>query len=273
MKKIFTLIAVFLTLMAAANEIKEVTLANDAGGISTITIYHPDNPNGMTAIMCPGGGYANLASGHEGHDMANWFNNMGITYVVLKYRMPQNHIPYPMIDANAAIAYMREHAAEWGLNPEAIGIMGASAGGNLASYVATHNNGTPTHLNFQVLFYPVISMDKSITHGGTRYNLLGENPAPAMVNNYSNELQVSTSTPMAFLMHSSDDGLVVPENTIRYFQALIKNNVPVEMHIYPKGGHGWGFKDDFPYKAQWTESLEYWLKNVVLPSTILEESN
>ncbi len=266
MKKILTILALASGLSALAASSEEVILAQNEAGTAKLTIFYPDQPNGMTVIMCPGGGYEHLATSHEGYDMVDWINGMGITYAVLEYRMPKEQVPYPMMDANAAVAYMRENAEKHQLNPQAIGIMGASAGGNLASYVATHNDDTPSHPNFQVLFYPVISMDPAITHQGTRNNLIGQNPAPGNVAKYSNELQVTPNTPMAFIMHSSDDGAVPPENSIRYFQALLANNVPAELHFYPTGGHGWGYKESFPYRPQWTEALAYWLQNVVLPS-------
>lgn len=143
----------------------------------TLTVYPASHPNGMAIIMCPGGGYGGLAMKHEGHDMAPWFNTQGITYAVLKYRMPNGHHEVPLSDAEQAIRMVREHAAEWGVNPQRVGIMGASAGGHLAASLATLYSSDKTRPDFQILFYPVISMQKGVTHGGSRKNLIGENPS------------------------------------------------------------------------------------------------
>lgn len=227
----------------------------------SITVYRPEKPNGTTIIMCPGGGYARLAMNHEGHDMAPWLTAMGITYVVLKYRMPNGHYEVPLSDAEQAIRLVRQHATEWGINPNRIGIMGASAGGHLAASLATLYSSKETRPDFQILFYPVISMIPGVTHGGSRQNLLGDNPSKALEEKYSLERQVSANTPQAFIMLSSDDNAVPPANSIGYYQALLANKVPATLHIYPIGGHGWGFHDNFSYKRQWTGELEKWLRD------------
>lgn len=228
-----------------------------------ITVYCADKPNGMAIIMCPGGGYARLAMDHEGHDMASWFNTQGITYIVLKYRMPNGHNEVPLSDAEQAIRLVRQHAAEWKINPSKVGIMGASAGGHLASTLATHYSSKETRPDFQILLYPVVTMNPSYTHGGSRENLITKTPTAELEKKYSNELQVTTETPQAFITLSSDDKAVPPQNSIDYYLALLKNNVPATMHIYPTGGHGWGFRDNFIYKRQWTEELEKWLRDGV----------
>ena len=156
----------------------------------TLTVYPASHPNGMAIIMCPGGGYGGLAMKHEGHDMAPWFNTQGITYAVLKYRMPNGHHEVPLSDAEQAIRMVREHAAEWGVNPQRVGIMGASAGGHLAASLATLYSSDKTRPDFQILFYPVISMQKGVTHGGSRKNLIGENPSQELEQKYSLERQV-----------------------------------------------------------------------------------
>ncbi|WP_321423934.1 alpha/beta hydrolase [uncultured Bacteroides sp.] len=225
----------------------------------TITVYPAKNGNGKAIIMCPGGGYARLAMDHEGHDMASWFNAQGITYVVLKYRMPNGHSEVPISDAREAIIIVRKHAAEWGVNVHKVGIMGASAGGHLASTLATHFN-VETRPDFQILLYPVITMNKSYTHGGSRQNLIGKSPVKELETLYSNELQVTEKTPKAFIALSSDDSTVPPQNSVNYYLALLKNKVSATMHIYPIGGHGWGFRDSFTYKRQWTDELEKWLR-------------
>lgn len=226
----------------------------------SITVYKASKPNGMTIIMCPGGGYARLAMNHEGHDMASWLNAQGITYVVLKYRMPNSHYEVPLSDAEQAIRLVRQHAAEWGVRPDRIGIMGASAGGHLSASLATLYSSDETRPDFQILFYPVISMQPGITHGGSRQNLLGENPSQELENKYTLEKQVNERTPQAFIMLSADDGAVPPANGIHYFEALLQHQVPATLHVYPTGGHGWGFRDAFTYKRQWTGELEKWLR-------------
>lgn len=229
----------------------------------SIAVYRPEKPNGMTIIMCPGGGYARLAMGHEGHDMAAWFTTQGITYVVLKYRMPNGHYEVPLSDAEQAIRIVRQHAAEWNINPHRIGIMGASAGGHLAASLATLYSSQETRPDFQVLFYPVISMKEGVTHAGSRVNLIGEKPSAELEKKYSLEQQVNAQTPQAFIMLSSDDGAVPPVNSLGYYEALLKNHVPATLHAYPIGGHGWGFRDNFTYKRQWTGELEKWLREGV----------
>lgn len=229
----------------------------------SIAVYRPEKPNGMAIIMCPGGGYARLAMGHEGHDMAAWFTTQGITYVVLKYRMPNGHYEVPLSDAEQAIRIVRQHAAEWNINPHRIGIMGASAGGHLAASLATFYSSQETRPDFQVLFYPVISMKEGVTHAGSRVNLIGEKPSAELEKKYSLEQQVNAQTPQAFIMLSSDDGAVPPANSLGYYEALLKNHVPATLHAYPIGGHGWGFRDNFTYKRQWTGELEKWLREGV----------
>ncbi|WP_297273499.1 alpha/beta hydrolase [uncultured Bacteroides sp.] len=229
----------------------------------SIAVYRPEKPNGMAIIMCPGGGYARLAMGHEGHDMAAWFTTQSITYVVLKYRMPNGHYEVPLSDAEQAIRIVRQHAAEWNINPHRIGIMGASAGGHLAASLATLYSSQETRPDFQVLFYPVISMKEGVTHAGSRVNLIGEKPSAELEKKYSLEQQVNAQTPQAFIMLSSDDGAVPPANSLGYYEALLKNHVPATLHAYPIGGHGWGFRDNFTYKRQWTGELEKWLREGV----------
>ena len=226
--------------------------------VPTLTIYRAAEPNGMAIVACPGGGYVRLATAHEGHDMASWFNAQGITYAVLKYRMPNTHHDVPLSDALQAIRIMKQHADEWKFNK--VGIMGSSAGGHLASTAATHFT-EDSRPDFQILFYPVVSMINP-THQGSKDNLLGKTPSEEMLNLYSNERQVTPQTPPAFIMHSSDDKAVPVSNSVDYYTALVKNGVPASLHIYPIGGHGWGFRDKFIYKRQWTGELEKWLREI-----------
>ena len=229
----------------------------------TLTVYLPSNGNGKAIVMCPGGGYSHLAMNHEGHDMAQWFNAQGIVYAVLKYRMPNGHSDVPLSDAEQAMRMVREHAKEWKIDSDKIGIMGASAGGHLASTLATHYSSELAKPNFQILLYPVVTMIEGITHSGSRNNLI-ENAAAGSEKEvmFCNEKQVNSQTPAAFIALSSDDKVVPPANSINYYTALLQNNIPASLHIYPIGGHGWGFNDSFPYKRQWTEELEKWIREL-----------
>lgn len=225
---------------------------------ATLTIYPAKKPNGQAIVACPGGGYAGIAVTHEGHDMAAWFNTQGITYAVLHYRMPYGKHDIPLSDAHQAIRYMRKNADKWSIKQ--LGIMGSSAGGHLASTAATHFT-EETRPDFQILFYPVITMT-DYTHQGSKNNLLGKNPSEELVRLYSNELQVNEQTPPAFIMHSSNDKTVPVLNSVNYYLALCKHKIFSSMHFYPKGGHGWGFRDSFTYKSQWTDELEKWLREI-----------
>ena len=226
---------------------------------ATLTIYPAKKPNGQAIIACPGGGYAGVATTHEGHDMATWFNTQGITYAVLHYRMPYGKHEIPLSDAHQAIRYMRKNAEQFGFNQ--LGIMGSSAGGHLASTAATHFDAE-TRPDFQILFYPVVTMTE-YTHQGSKDNLLGKNPSEELVKLYSNELQVTEQTPPAFIMHSSDDTVVPVQNTLDYYLSLCKHGVPASVHFYPIGGHGWGYNESFPYKAQWKDEMEKWLREIL----------
>ena len=222
-------------------------------------------------IICPGGGYTRLAVGHEGIDVAKEFNKWGITAFVLQYRLPDDSIMIdnkigPLQDAQRAIQLVRERAKSWNIDPDRVGIMGFSAGGHLASTLSTHFSqaviDNPANISlrpdFSILIYPVISFHDSLAHGGSKGNLIGKNPSAADVKNYSNELQVNANTPPAFLVHASDDKTVPPDNSIVYYQALIKNKVKGEMHIYQQGGHGFGMNNTTT-SDKWTERLRAWL--------------
>lgn len=238
----------------------------------TLTVFRPQRPNGVTIIMCPGGGYARLAMTHEGSDLAPWFNEQGITYAVLKYRMPNGHCDVPLSDAEQAIRIVRQHAKEWNIHPNCVGIMGASAGGHLASTLATHYSSKETRPDFQILLYPVITMDKSYTHLGSHHNLIGKEASAEQEKKFSNEQQVNRETPKAFIVLSSDDEAVPVANGVNYYMALVNNRVPASLHTYPIGGHGWGFRDSFAYKRQWTSELEKWLLEEVMPGCASTQS-
>ena len=239
----------------------------------TLTKFTPVNPDGTSVIICPGGGYARLAIDHEGVEVAKEFNKHGITAFVLKYRLPSDSIMVdktigPLEDAQQAIRIVRSKAVAWGLNPNKIGIMGFSAGGHLASTAATHFNSladkaikdtTSVRPDFVMLIYGVISFNDSITHKGSKENLIGKNPPQELVKKFSNELQVTKDSPPAFLVQAGDDHTVPVENSIRYYEACLKNHVPAEMHLYPYGGHGFGLHNKTT-DDQWFERLMNWMK-------------
>jgi acetyl esterase/lipase len=239
----------------------------------TLTVFLPprDKANGTSVVICPGGGYARLAIGHEGYDVAKRLNEMGVTAFVLKYRLPNDQTQpdksiAPLLDAQQALRLVREQAAKYNLNPERIGLMGFSAGGHLAATAGTHfakpvgTNPGPASVRpaFLVLLYPVISFSDSLKHAGSRENLIGQTPAPDQVRLYSNELQVTDQTPPTFLVHAEDDKVVPVQNSVVFYQALRRHNVPAEMHLYPKGGHGFGMNNQTT-KDQWTERLQNWM--------------
>ena len=224
----------------------------------------PELATGRAVVACPGGGYSGLAVNHDGYDWAPYFNKQGIALIVLKYRMPKGDRTLPISDAEAAMKMVRDSADVWNLNPNDIGIMGSSAGGHLASTIATH---APEALrpNFQILFYPVITMDKSFTHMGSHDNLLGKDASADLEKEFSNEKQVTKETPRAFIVYSDDDKVVPPANGVNYYLALNKKGVPSVLHIYPTGGHGWGIREDFLYKSEMQNELTSWLRSFKAP--------
>lgn len=224
------------------------------------------------AVICPGGGYRRLAIDHEGSDVAAWLNRMGIAAFVLKYRLPSDAIMEnksigPLQDGQQAIRVVRRHAKEWNIDPNRIGIIGFSAGGHLASTVATHFGETvydaadsvSARPDFAVLVYPVISMDSTITHRGSRDNLIGTNPPEELVRHFSNERWVSERTPPTFIVHASNDSTVPVENSILLMQALTSHHVPCELHVYETGGHGFGLGKGGGTESQWPEACRKWL--------------
>ena len=225
-------------------------------------VYPAEKGNGLSVVACPGGGYSILAMHHEGTDMAAWFNSQGITYAVLRYRMPNGHDEVPLSDVHQAIRVMRSHADDWQVKK--VGVMGASAGGHLASTAATHFDAE-TRPDFQILFYPVITMDKSYTHMGSHNSLLGKDASAELEKEYSNEKQVTKETPRAFIVYSDDDKAVPPANGVNYYLALNKNGVPAVLHIYPSGGHGWGIREGFLYKDEMLNELTSWLRSFKAP--------
>ncbi len=228
-----------------------------------MTVYLPEKSKatGQAVLCIPGGGYGTVCYDTEGHNWAPYFLDHGIAIAVLKYRLPYKQSAVPGSDAMEAMRILRRNAAKWGYSPDKIGVMGHSAGGHLCSTVATHSTGD-ARPDFQILLYPVISMDPAITHADSRKNLLGPNPTPETDKAYSNELQVKPGQAPAILFLSNDDGAVHPENSVRYYQALKRNGIDASMHIFPSGGHGYGVKKDFKYHKLMCEELAEWLKHL-----------
>ncbi len=237
-----------------------------------IYVYLPEkNPSGAAVIICPGGGYTMEAMDHEGYDIASWLKEKGVAGIVLKYRLPYGHKNIPSDDLKRAIRLVRSKAAEWGINPEKVGIAGSSAGGHLASTVGTHfdygdkNSSDPIEQlscrpDFMLLLYPVITFRESFTHTGSRVNLIGQTNDWKLVKEFSNELHVTPETPPTFLVLADDDNTVPPKNSIEFYMALKENNVPAEMHIFRQGGHGFGIRKNNLPEDEWPDLFYNWLK-------------
>jgi acetyl esterase/lipase len=238
----------------------------------TITPYFPEKgkANGTAVIVFPGGGYINLTVTYEGEDIAKEFNKIGVTAFVVKYRLPSDDIMVdktigPLQDAQRAIQIVRERATEWGVQPNKIGIIGFSAGGHLASTLATHfhkavipnNEHTSLRPDFAMLIYPVITFGP-FAHAGSRENLIGKNPSQELIDLYSNEKQVTTDTPPCFLIHAGDDNTVPVQNSILFYEALVNNKVKAEMHLFQEGGHGFGMVNP-KSKNLWFDWAANWL--------------
>ena len=244
--------------------------------VPELIIYHPEKnkANQMAILICPGGGYGLLAIQHEGHDIARWYSQHGYVAAVLKYRLPQEELvetswEVPLSDAKEGIRKLRENATSWNIDPDRVGVLGFSAGGHLASSVSVHgedgNGGKPSSRpDFSILIYPVISMDTSITHQGSRKNLLGEKLDTEWEDFFSNEKQVTETTPPAFLVHSWDDKAVPAENSIRYAKALNQLGTKVELHLFEKGGHGYGMgnKENHGNAVGWIEMSDNWIRGL-----------
>jgi len=241
--------------------------------IPTLTVFLPpaERATGAAVVICPGGGYGGLAVDHEGKQVADWLNSFGVAGFVLRYRHgPRYRHPAPLNDASRAVRLVRARAESWRVDPKRVGIMGFSAGGHLASTLATHfSRCEPTasepierfscRPDFVILCYPVITFSGPPTHGGSRRNLLGEDPDPELVALLSNEKQVTAETPPTFLFHTSDDPGVPVENSVLFYLALRAANVPAEMHLYESGQHGVGLAQSIPALASWPKLCEAWL--------------
>ena len=260
--------------------VQETSLTLPNGGVRvagvvqpTLTVFVPaaGTANGTAVIICPGGGYARLAIDHEGYDVARRLNEMGVTAFVLKYRLPNDQSQLdkstaPLLDAQQALRLVRRQAAKYQVDVERIGLMGFSAGGHLAATAGTHfarpvgPSPGPESVRpaFLVLLYPVISFSDSLQHAGSRNNLLGKNPSAAQIKLYSNELHVTGQTPPTFLVHAQDDKTVPVQNSVAFYQACLHHQVPAELHLYPRGGHGFGMHNATT-PNDWTISLQHWL--------------
>ena len=239
----------------------------------TLTVYLPpkEKATGAAVIICPGGGYFILAASHEGHDVAKKFNEMGVAAFVLKYRIPDdltmvNKEIGPLQDAQRAIKVVRERSNEWNIKPDRIGIMGFSAGGHLASTAGTHftkahipnPNNTSLRPDFMILVYPVVSFSDSVGHMGSRTQLLGKTPTKEKISEYSNELRVTSNTPPAFMVHAKDDHVRI-ENSFQFANALTKNKIENKVHVYEKGGHGYGMNNPTS-NIKWMDLVFEWMK-------------
>lgn len=224
-----------------------------------LTIYPAVQPNGAGVLVCPGGGYVTLAMDHEGKQVAEWFNSIGVTAFVLKYRLgPRYRHPAMIEDARRAMRIIRSRAKEFGIDPSRVGVMGFSAGGHLASTLSNHFQ-EGERPDFAILCYPVISFTTRYTHSGSMRALLGDPPDPALAWELSNELRVTSQTPPTFLFHTNADAGVPPENSVLYYLALRRAGVPAEMHIYQEGRHGVGLAPKDPVLATWPGRLKDWL--------------
>ena len=279
-----TLIALSITLYLAKADAPKVELlwpdgapgakGAEAADKPTLTISLPpaDKASGAAVVICPGGGYGFLAVDHEGKQIAEWLNQRGIAAFMLKYRIaPRYRHPAPLQDAQRALRTVRARAKEWNVDPKRIGTWGFSAGGHLASTAGTHfDDGRPDadepidrascRPDFLILAYPVITMDASFTHMGSRVNLIGKNPDPMLVENLSNEKQVTEKAPPTFLFHTNADTAVLPENSVQFYLALRKAKVPAELHIYEKGPHGVGLAPQDPVLSTWKDLLAAWMR-------------
>ena len=267
-KSILLCAGVLLGVAAQAQTARKLTVNLTPDGAANMQVFLPQSPTGRAIVGCPGGGYSHLSMQNEGTDWAEYFNRQGIAYCVLTYRMPKGDRSLPMSDAQNAIRTVRDSAEAWRVNPYDVGIMGFSAGGHLASTTATHAP-IEARPDFQILFYPVISMDERVTHKGSVVNFLGDGRRDdKLVKEFSNDRRVRRhQTPPAFIVMAGDDRAVPPlTNGLPYYVALRKAGIPAAMHIYPSGGHGFGFRSSFAYHEQMLCELEAWLGSIKAPA-------
>ena len=279
--------------MKDANGLSGAETMNDEGNIGNISdlarfdLYFPKKPNGQLAVVCPGGGYVIVSSYNEGVYVADWMLSQGITVAVVKYRLPNGHWEVPLEDVQNVFRYCREHAAEW--NIDQIGVIGFSAGGHLAASAETLYTDAATRPDFSILVYPVIAFDQTPSHRGTRFSLIGNDEKwtstegksadqwiadqelhAELIEKYTLSNKVTPDTPPTFIVQSTDDNVVPVINSIIFYNRLVDNGVSAEMHLYPKGGHGWGFsttkfvsRDGLGYaREEFEASLGRWLKGL-----------
>ena len=219
-----------------------------------------EKATGTAVLICPGGGYSGVSMIKEGSEIAKRFNELGVSAFVLYYRMPNGHSEIPLKDAQTALKIIHKRAKEWNIDKKKIGIMGFSAGGHLASTTGTHFKSSIQRPAFMILGYPVVTMNKELTHAGSRNNLLGKTPSDELVKLYSNELQVTKNTPPTFIVHATDDKTVPIANSEQLLKALLDHNVPAELHKFDIGGHGFGMRKRGIPVDNWTDLLKSWLK-------------
>jgi acetyl esterase/lipase len=244
----------------------------------TITPFPAAKPNGAAVVVFPGGGYSGLATEYEGNQPAKWLNTLGVSAFVVKYRLGSSGYRHPieMWDGQRAVRWVRAHAKDYGIDPKRVGVLGFSAGGHLAATVSTHyDSGNVAAADsvdrqgcrpdWSILAYPVITMDAAFTHAGSRSNLLGDAPAQKLVDSLSNEKQVTSKTPPAFLFHAKDDNVVPVKNAQAYYDSLLKRGVSAQLKLYEKGGHGFGLADGVggapndPVLATWPGLVAAWM--------------
>jgi acetyl esterase/lipase len=266
MKRILLLLAASIGFVLQAQEPEKMLLWQETvSSEAEMFVYHPlaSQTPAPAIVIFPGGGYQGLAIDHEGHDMAKWYLSKGFVAAVVKYRMPHGVHTIPLSDAEKAISIVRANAAKWNLNPHKVGIIGSSAGGHLAASLSTlaADENRP---DFAILYYPVISFEDGVTHGGSKANLLGDKINDAqLIERYSLDKQVDSKTPKTLLLLSDDDKVVLPQNSLNYYAALKKQGIPAVMYIFPIGGHGWGFNIPFIYHEDVKTLITKWLNEVL----------
>ncbi|MEG2063653.1 MAG: alpha/beta hydrolase [Alistipes sp.] len=274
MKKLFLIISLLAVVTASAqNYGQDTTLCvwtnataphsnalTDEAAQTTLYFFRADKAlaTGQAVVICPGGGYQGLAIGHEGYELAQWFARNGIAAAVLKYRMPNGHKEVPLEDAVEALRTLRKNAQAWGFDAAKVGIVGSSAGGHLAASASTLSP-TGEQPAFAILFYPVITGERGKCHEGSFDHLLGTDRTAEQTAYYSLENRVTTATPPTFILFSDDDTVVPTLSGTRYYNALKAHGIKSSLHIFPSGGHGWGIRDDFKYKAQWQPLVLDWM--------------
>lgn len=270
LKALLTLGLALFSVAGFAQETFDVTLYNgrptydngDPKDTAKVRVYLPkeDEATGRAVVICPGGGYEHLALKKEGYDWGEFFQSNGIAAIVLKYRMPHGNPDVPISDAEQAMKLVRMNARAWHVSLNDVGIMGFSAGGHLASTIATQSTGDAKP-NFQILFYPVITMMEGYGHEGSFKNFLGDNDGKKYQKRYSSDMHVTRVTPRAFIALSDDDNVVPPANGVNYYMELYRNDVRASLHVYPSGGHGWGSLISFKFHDEMMMDFKAWLKS------------